>query len=360
MRIETTFILVGFWSLSSVLSLRLHNSGGISRRAVKQTSLNSFPEFSEVYQTAKSLAFPVEVFVAGYGTALVGQSVAITDELQFFFNRLRRLLNLFDFLQSVLNPKKNPYATLFPNVFLPKELKRGQSEEELLYLTGSSSIKIGKFGLDTILALNKVVGKDKLLSNKTSNFKALSEVHNLYAEKIIKKGRVRNSFLPDDYNYFGVDDGIGNLRAMLKYNPFFANALTTTSSGFEIDPYGKTTQFTTFTSSFNDNVPRVVAQFDKNLNVKSLKAYTGKTLKDRVEVKTYSENEKAYLLLFTLLYSGQNIHATTHVSSSLRWFVFFLQSLILICILSHLAFPPAAHDVSGTGHRTIQGILQLV
>jgi len=108
---------------------------------------------------------------------------------------------------------------------------------------------------------------------------------------------------------------------MLKYNPFFASALTPSGAGFKIDPYGKDTLFTTLTESLNDDVPRVVAEFSLKLKLKSMKVYLGKTKGSRIEVTTDAEGnpltqqDKAYLLLFTLLHHGQNIHATTHVST---------------------------------------------
>jgi hypothetical protein len=202
----------------------------------------------------------------------VSQDVAITDQLQPILGGIRKLL-----------PKEFiPDETIFPGVKLPKEQFLGQYEDEILYITGSSSIKIAKFAVQINKELSNIKGENKYLSDGSSNFQAFDKVHAKYAENIIEKGR--NSYLPADYNYFGTYDGVGNVEAMLKYNPFFASALTPSGAGFKIDPYGKDSLFATLTESLNDDVPRVVAEFSRKLKVTSLKVYVGKTKKDRIEL----------------------------------------------------------------------------
>lgn len=131
---------------------------------------------------------------------------------------------------------------------------------------------------------------------------ALDELEELYVKNIIKKDT--NAYLPPDYQYFGPsNDGVGNLEALLKYNPFFASALTATPTGFEINPYSDVkTQFTVFTESLDDDVPRVVAEFDRKLRVKSLRVYTGKYKSTEANVIEQSESDKAYLLFNTNIY----------------------------------------------------------
>jgi len=293
-------------NIALVTSFRMHQP--LNRFKKISTELHIFPGIDflkeNLLPTIQKLQIPVALFGIGYGSALVSQSVAITEQIQPILKVFRNILPK-DFI---------PNTTIFPGVKLPKEQYRGQYEDELIYITGSSSIKIAGFAFEAIINsdVKTINGENKYLPDGSSNFKAFDKLHSQYSELIIEKGR--NSYLPKDYNYFGTYDGVGNLEAMVKYNPFFASALTAaTENGFEIDPYGPQTQFTIYTETLDSNIPRIVAEFDKNLKVKSLKEYTGKTLTDRVEVIGTNDRDKAYKLLFTLLHHGQSIHATTHL-----------------------------------------------
>lgn len=307
--------------IALVASLRIQPLKRLHYRPLKKTTteLRVMPPIVETIQSIISkIQLPIALFGIGYATALVNQDVAITDQLQPILGGIRKLLPK-EFIRN---------ETIFPGVKLPKEQFRGQYEDEILYVTGSSSIKIAKFAVEINKELNKINGENKYLSDGSINFQAFDKIHAKYAENIVEKGR--NSYLPADYKYFGTFDGVGNVEAMVKYNPFFASALTATETGFEINPYGKvTTQFTTYTETLDSDVPRVVAEFDKNLKVKSLKVYKGKTLNDRVEIIVNNDRDKAYKLLYTLLHHGQNIHATTHVSIIVHSFI--IQVLYFIC-----------------------------
>ena len=231
-----------------------------------------------------------------------------------------------EFRKSIVKPAvrlafpKSDTTTIFPDVTLPKQEFRGQSRSEARYVTGTSQVKIVKTGTRSLLPLlRRVVGKKKKNVDGSNNFDIFNKYYEEFTKlNIIQEGQ--NSYLPKDYKYFGVDDGIGNLHTFLRFNPFFASALTSTSTGFEIDPYGSNikTLFASLTESLNDDIPRVVATFDKNLEVTSMNVYTGKDANSKVELlSSFSEDDKAYMLLYTLIHYSQNIHATTHVSNKL-------------------------------------------
>ena len=318
MKVMSIFIATIALNVALVSSLRVNHLTKVHHR-VKKTQLQMLPHpISDVVELLIKIKIPAIVFGTGYASALVGRSVAITDQIQPVLKFIRRLL------PSVLAPDST--NTIFPGVYLPTELEKGQYGDEVVFVTGSSSIKIVQFGLGIFLTLKNIEGQKKYSTDGVVNTKALKSFHSLYVKNILQKKT--NDYLPDDYNYFGVNDGIGNLQAMLKYNPFFASALTPSGAGFKIDPYGKDALFATLTESLNDDVPRVVAEFSRKLKVTSLKVYVGKTKKDRIELTRnsrgclFSEQDKAYLLLFTLLHHGQNIHATTHVSTIHSFFNF--------------------------------------
>ena len=314
MKVFTMLLVAIVLNIAFVASLRIMPSSkrlhGCSLKKTT-TELRGLPPIIETIESIISkIQLPIIIFGTGYVTALVSQDVAITDQLQPILGGIKKLLPK-EFIRD---------ETIFPGVKLPKEQFVNQYEDEILYITGSSSIKIAKFAVQINKELNNIKGENKYLSDGSSNFQAFDKVHAKYAENIIEKGR--NSYLPADYKYFGTYDGVGNVEAMVKYNPFFASALTATETGFEINPYGKETQFTIYTQTLDSDVPRVVAEFDKKLKVKSLKVYQGKTLTDRVEIIVNNDRDKAYKLLYTLLHHGQNIHATTHVSSIHSFYYF--------------------------------------
>lgn len=314
MKVFPVLLVALVLNIAFVRSLRMQPSKRLHSRPLKKTTteLRFLPQIIETIQTTISkIQLPIAIFGIGYVTALVSQDVAITDQLQPILKGIRKLLPK-DFIRD---------QTIFPGVKLPKEQFRGQYEDEILYVTGSSSIKIAKFAVEINRELNKINGENKYLPDGSINFHTFDKIHAKYAENIIEKGR--NSYLPADYKYFGTYDGVGNVEAMVKYNPFFASALTATETGFEIDPYGKETQFTIYTETLDSDVPRIVAQFDKNLKVKSLKEYKGKLINDRVEIIVNNERDKAYKLLYTLLHHGQNIHATTHVSNIYSFIIIY-------------------------------------
>ncbi len=319
MKVMLIFIATIALNVVPVSSLRVNHLSKVHRHHVKKTQLQILPhsieDVADLIIKNKILAL---LFGTGYASALVGQSVAITDQIQPLLKFLRRLLPFF--------VDSDKTKTIFPGVKLPKALYKGQYGDEIVYVTGSSSIKIVKFGLDGFLTNLKTKGQNKYLPDGTIDFDVLKPYQSLYVKNILQEKK--NVYLPADYNYFGTYDGVGNVEAMLKYNPFFASALTPSGAGFKIDPYGKDSLFATLTESLNDDVPRVVAEFSLKLKLKSMKVYLGKTKGSRIEVTTDAEGnpltqqDKAYLLLFTLLHHGQNIHATTHVSTIHSFYYF--------------------------------------
>jgi len=100
-------------------------------------------------------------------------------------------------------------------------------------------------------------------------------------------------------------------------------------------PIFKTTRFTELTESLRGDVFRVYAEFEFDPNYPdtlivipdSMKVYKGRFFlnytnplddKQLIEVdksgRAFTDSDKAYMLMFTLLHYAQNIHSTTHVS----------------------------------------------
>ena len=100
-------------------------------------------------------------------------------------------------------------------------------------------------------------------------------------------------------------------------------------------PIFKTTRFTELTESLRGDVYRVYAEFEFDPNYPDtlivipnrMKVYKGRFFlnftnpldnKQLIEVdksgRAFTDSDKAYMLMFTLLHYAQNIHSTTHVS----------------------------------------------
>jgi hypothetical protein len=124
---------------------------------------------------------------------------------------------------------------------------------------------------------------------------------------------IKSSVIEDD------DDNDGNL---------FKSSLSTA-------PIFKTSRFTELTESLRGDVYRVYAEFEFDPNYpdtlkvipNSMKVYKGRFFlnfidenddKQLIEVdkngREFTDSDKAYMLMFTLLHYAQNIHSTTHVS----------------------------------------------
>jgi len=263
----------------------------------------------EIIKTAAVIASSGAV---GYVLGSASADEAVTSLLAPLQKPLYLLLSIFgDF------PKK---TLIFPNTTFPVEERKGQLIDELLYVTGTSSIEIGQYGFTASKLVDQnIVGKPKYIvenGEKVANFPAFEKYFSNYVNFDFAKSQ--NKYLPEDYKYFGVNDGVGNLQAFVKYNPFVASALSSKTGffedGFDIDPYKSNTFYSRAIGLLDEDVPRVVASFDKNLKVVSLKAYTGKTLATRKPVYLdKSNNDLAYDLLFNIIFFAEHVHATIHL-----------------------------------------------
>jgi len=249
----------------------------------------------------------------GYNLALVKAG----KDLQF--RPLTKLARLFLFFTPTTRD------TIFPLIVLPPELKWGQANDELVYTTGTSSLGILYFSMISKPALSRILGKPKRLTDGKINYNAFNELFDVFTNDDCFN-RVGNEFLPKDYNYFGIYDGVRTLEAFMKYNPYFGAAMKAKVSplgqltGFIVNPYDDTTLFSSLVADLTDDVPRVVVHFDTQLRVTELKVYLGRTFETRTEVSqmyytSLSEDDKAYMALYQMIFYGQSIHASTHVST---------------------------------------------
>jgi len=210
-------------------------------------------------------------------------------------------------------------TTIFPSILQPPELKGGQAHDELVYTTGTSSLGIIYFSLISKRALSRILGKPKRLVNGVVDYDAFNELFNRFI-KDDSFNRIGNEFLPKDYNYFGIYDGVGTLEAFMKYNPYFGATMIALSTmglltGFIVDPYADNTLFSSLVADLTTDVPRVVVYLDTKLRVTEMKVFVGKTLETRQDVShIYSTDDKAYMALYQMIFFGQSIHASTHVS----------------------------------------------
>jgi len=222
--------------------------------------------------------------------------------------------------RKILIFTKTSRDTLFPNIKQPPELRKGQAKDELVYTTGTSSLSIVDFVLKVRPLLQKAVGKPKRFLDGTIDYTAYKDALDLYTNDDCFN-RIGNEYLPKNYNYFGIYDGVGTMEAFLKYNPYIgaslkAKVLLGVLTEFEIDPYADSL-FSSFVADLTEDVPRVVVKLNRKLKVTEMKVYLGKTLETRKDVShLYSNNDKAYMALYQILYYAQNVHASTHVSSN--------------------------------------------
>ena len=150
-----------------------------------------------------------------------------------------------------------------------------------------------------------------------------------------KSTSLANNNLPEDYNYFGIDDGVNNLLYMLRYNPFIASALQPVKSddgvtiGLEIDSFDETTVFGKTSYFLDKKYKRVVATFPPDLSsiesihIYSLDSYGQPQI--HPDDERISAADKANQLMFFLLYNCEVVHATIHVSNT----------IMLICNLQY-------------------------
>jgi len=234
-------------------------------------------------------------------------------------------------LMSFLNPFPSNYMP-FPGLNYPPEKYWGQYEDELTNVTVISSVEIFNVAVRATFILLGIIGRSKKLNSGLYDFSLFNNIFEFYVnfnfKQTVQLTYSANNNLPTDYKYFGINDGVANLRYFLQYNPFFASALTTvidpitkTISGFIIDPYADDHLFAQITDLLNHDAKRVVALISPDFSTVSFSGvYEGKkvnkkefTSMDSHTGKALSDNDKAYFLLNTLVHYAQHIHASTHV-----------------------------------------------
>lgn len=269
----------------------------------------------------KNLFFlPLTLLTTGNLPVLVADDQTISEEIAPFLSFVRALLPI-EFIKNM---------TPLDGVFFPAEQVPGQYEDELFNLTGTSTIKLALLVIEELIAAILTIGTNKYKSDGSSNFEGLQLYNKVFLHNTVVVVHPSNSYLPTDYNSFGVYDGVKNLETMLIYNPLFAMSMNySASSGrITIDPYardddGNLTRYARIAESFNDDVYRVTADIDfsrGSLKVMNLKAYLGKQQTPDKEMtvdskgRLLTDSDKAYMLMLTLYYHCAMIHAIIHVS----------------------------------------------
>ena len=248
--------------------------------------------------------------------------------LQIFDSITLRLIRLFFYW----GPFKAAWDALwspFPGINPPPELYWGQSIDEAGNIPVTSNLEIIASSTGQFLSLWPILGQPKKLNHGVNNFDTFQPYFHQFVKFNFterKKGTsLTNNNLPEDYNYFGIDDGVKNLLYFLRYNPFLASALqpvrddrTKEITHFVIDPFNKTTTFGKICSLLDYKYKRVVAVVSKDLSsiekmeVFQLNAY-GEPVVD-INDELTSPKDKANMALHVLIYQSEVIHATIHVS----------------------------------------------
>lgn len=225
---------------------------------------------------------------------------------------------------------------LSPTYRYPPENYWGQYEDELTNTIGIiTSVEIFNVAVRAGFILLGIIGRPKkhYLTGKYdfSLFNHLFDYYNDFTFKQSAKSTyLSNNNLPKGYKYFGINDGVANLRYFVQYNPFFASALTTMidpstqlACGFIIDPYADDSLYAQLTDLLDDDTKRVVALISSDFSTVTFTGvYEGKKVNmkeftsdaDNPKGKPLSDYDKAYLLLNTLVHYAQHIHASIHVS----------------------------------------------
>lgn len=197
-------------------------------------------------------------------------------------------------------------------------------------LTVISSVEIVNIIVRSTFILIGIIGRrKKVINSNLYDFDLFNSLFQYYADFNFKQvgtlTYLANNNLPKGYKYFGINDGVANLRYFVQYNPFFASALTTVVDpitkavkGFMVDPYANNTLYAQITDLLNDDVKRVVALFTTDFStVTFTDVFVGKSTnkKPHTAMDPLTDYDKAYLLLSNILHYAQHIHGSTHVST---------------------------------------------
>jgi hypothetical protein len=282
------------------------------------------PEIAYFFASALSALFMVTIRAGAAILQSLRNAVQVFDSITFRFIR-------FFFYWGPFKAAWDAFWSPFPGVNPPPEFYWGQSFDELGNVPITSNLEILASTGEQIITLLPLVGQPKKLNNGENNFNIFQPYFHQFVKFNFtdrKKGTsLTNNNLPEDYQYFGIDDGVNNLLNFLRYNPFLATALqpvrddnTNEINHFVIDPFNKATTFGKTCSVLDFKYKRVVAVISKDLSsIEKMEVF---------QVNAYGEpvvdyndgliplKDKANMVLHLLLYQCETMHATIHVSVS--------------------------------------------
>jgi len=282
------------------------------------------PEIAYFFASALSALLMVTIRAGAASIQSLRNAFQVFDSITF------RFIRLF-FYWGPFKAAWDAFWSPFPGVNPPPEFYWGQSFDEYGNKPITSSLEIFASTGEQILTLCSLVGQPKKLNNGENNFNIFQPFFYQFVKFNFtdrKKGTsLTNNNLPEDYQYFGIDDGVNNLLNFLRYNPFLASALqpvrddnTNEITHFVIDPFNKATTFGKICSLLDSKYKRVVAVISKDLSsiekmeVFQVNAY-GEPVPDYND-GLISLKDKANMVLHVLVYQSELIHATIHVSIS--------------------------------------------
>lgn len=264
--------------------------------------------------------------VEGITTMIITSIILVIDLIRRLFRivtiPITTIMNIFSWYQRY-------QPTEFPGIYHPSDHYSSLIDIDLMNSMGYSWIQSAMAIINATIVLIPIIGQPKRLSDRTYNFNVFHKFFKFYADYNQHSKKLTyqcNYNLPADYCYFGINDGVKNLLAFIKINPLIASALTSLKDpnnttgqtvALVIDPYANDSVFGLATQLLNDDVPRVVAKFTRDLVLQSLVVYRGRrrsTMRPVVQDDTsLTAGDKAYLLLNTLVHYAQHIHACIHV-----------------------------------------------
>jgi hypothetical protein len=258
-----------------------------------------------------------------------GITVMIITSIMLVIDLIKRLYRIVTIpittIMNIFSWYQRDQLTEFPGIYHPPNHYGSLIDIELMKSMGYSWIQSSMAIINASFVLITIIGQPKRLSDGTYNFNVFNTFFQFYAD--YNHHYQCNPNLPANYCYFGINDGVKNLLAFIKFNPLIASALTSIKDpnnngqtvAIVIDPYANDTVFGLVTQLLNDDVPRVVAKFTRDLVLQSLVVYQGKrksTMRPVVSLQdttSLTAGDKAYLLLNTLVHYAQHIHACIHV-----------------------------------------------
>jgi len=261
------------------------------------------------------------------GASTIDTYRSIMQPIESILLRLLRFFLYWGPFKLVFDAIWNP----FPGIVSPPELYWGQGIDEFgnRPVTGNAEILSGFVG--STLSLVGIIGQPKKINTNQNNFQIFQPYFNYFVNFTIKGRKegtsLANNNLPEDYQYFGIDDGVSNLLCLLRSNPFFASTLTPIRDvntkeiiAFGIYPFDDSTFFGKAMAVMDPKYKRVEATFAPDLSkILSIVVYQPKDITSEpiihVDDAIIPLNDKANLLTSLILYYCEVVHATIHVST---------------------------------------------